>query len=324
MSARKPDATAVTAAADGRAAPILAVGSVALDAVRTPDELVVDTLGGSGSYFALAAALFAPVRLVAVVGEDLAPEYPALFRRRGVDLAGLQVKPGRTFRWSGQYSGLRLESRVTLDTQLNVFAGFHPELPDGYRDSPIVFLGAIQPDLQVEVLEQARAVRFSACDTIKLWLDQDRAGLERLYRRVDAVFLSDEEAIQFSGERFLPAAARAILAYGPKVVVIKRGENGAILFTQGGMFVAPAMPLEAVRDPTGAGDAFAGGFLGALARAGDHGEAALRRAMLYGNVLGSLAVEDFSVRGIVAAGSGEVERRLSTLMRMISLDGEAR
>ena len=323
MAAREPDATAVTASA-GSAAPILAVGSVALDAVRTPDELVVDTLGGSASYFALAAALFAPVRLVAVVGEDLAPEYPALFRERGVDLAGLQVEPGRTFRWSGQYSGLRLENRVTLDTQLNVFAGFHPVLPDGYRDSPIVFLGAIQPDLQVEVLEQARAARFSACDTIKLWLDQDHAGLERLYRRVDAVFLSDEEAIQFSGERFLPSAARFILGYGPRVVVIKRGENGAILFTREGMFVAPAMPLETVRDPTGAGDAFAGGFLGALARTRDYGEAGLRRAMLYGIVLGSLAVEDFSVRGIIAAGAGEVERRLSTLMRMISLDGESR
>jgi sugar/nucleoside kinase (ribokinase family) len=231
------------------------------------------------------------------------------------------VKPGRTFRWTAAYSGHRLENRVTLDTQLNVFSGFHPHLPESYRDSSVVFLANIQPSLQHEVLDQVRSPRLTACDTMKLWLDTELDALKSLYRRVDCVLMSDEEAVQFSGQAFLPAAARAVLSYGPKMVIIKRGENGSLLFTDDGIFVAPAMPLDRVRDPTGAGDAFAGGLLGSIARGGDFSEPALRRAMLYGNVLGSLAVEDFSVRRIVACGHDEIERRLSTLVGMISLDG---
>jgi len=300
--------------------PILVVGSVALDAVRTTQEMVIDVLGGSASFFSLAAGMFAPVRLVAVVGEDLPKEHHALFRERGIDLEGLQVKPGKTFRWSARYSGPRLESRVTLDTQLNVFADFHPQLPDKYRDSRFVFLANIQPALQLEVLDQVGDADFIACDTMKLWLDTEMAGVERLFRRVHCVLMNDEEAMQFSGENFLPAAARVILSYGPRCVIIKRGEVGSLLFTRERVFAAPALPLETVRDPTGAGDAFAGGLFGALARAGHAEEPALRQAMLYGNVLGSLAVEDFSVRRMVKADAAEIERRLSTLVRMISLD----
>ncbi len=302
------------------AAPILVVGSVALDAVRTTGEAVIDVLGGSASYFSLAAAKFAPVRLVAVVGDDLPGEHATLLKASGVDLTGLQVKPGKTFRWSAEYSGLRLESRVTLDTQLNVFSGFHPRLPDAYRDSPFVFLASIQPDLQLEVLDQADGARFIACDTIKLWLDTARDGVLQVIRRAHCVLMSDEEAAQFSGEAFMPSAARAILSCGPRAVIIKRGEHGSLLFTRERVFVAPALPLETVRDPTGAGDAFAGGFLGALARGVDLEEHALRRAVLYGNVLGSLAVEDFSVRRIAAAGTDEVDRRLHALIGMMSLD----
>lgn len=302
------------------ARPILVVGSVALDAVRTTNEAVIDVLGGSASFFSLAAALFAPVRLVAVVGEDLPREHHALFQQRGIDLEGLQVKPGKTFRWSAQYSGPRLKSRVTLDTQLNVFADFHPQLPAAYRDSPFVFLANIQPALQLEVLDQVRGADFIACDTMKLWLDTETGGLERLFRRVHCVLMNDEEAMQFSGENFLPAAARAILSYGPRSVIIKRGEDGSLLFTEDRVFAAPALPLEAVRDPTGAGDAFAGGLFGALAQADHLGDHALRKAMLYGNVLGSLAVEDFSVRRMAKADTSEIERRLGTLVRMISLD----
>ena len=281
---------------------------------------MIDVLGGSASFFSIAAAMFAPVRLVAVVGEDLPKEHRVLFQQRGVDLEGLQVKPGKTFRWSAQYSGSRLEARVTLDTQLNVFQDFHPRLPATYRDSPIVFLANIQPALQLEVLEQVEGAEFIACDTMKLWLDTEVTGLERLFRRVHCVLMSDEEVVQFSGETHLPAAAHAVLSYGPRFVIIKRGENGSLLFTRDGVFLAPALPLETVRDPTGAGDAFAGGLLGSLSRGGDLTETALRRAMLYGSVLGSLAVEDFSVRRMVKADSSEVERRLSTLVRMISLD----
>src|SRR6266851_2974331 len=273
------------------AAPILVVGSVALDAVQTPTETATEILGGAASYFCLSAALFAPVRLVAVVGEDFPLEHRQLLESRHIDLTGLQVRQGKTFRWTARYTGVRLENRETLDTQLNVFADFHPTLPPAYRDS------------------------------MKLWLDTARPGLERLLRRVHCVLMNDEEAEQFSGQRFLPAAARVILSYGPSAVIIKRGENGSLLFTKDRVFLAPAHPLETVRDPTGAGDAFAGGLLGAMARAGNHGEDVLRRGMLYGSVLGSLAVEDFSVRRIVQADTHEIDRRLSTLVDMISLNG---
>ena len=299
---------------------ILVVGSVALDAVRTPTESASEILGGAASYFCLSAALFAPVRLVAVVGEDFPAEHKRLLESRNIDLSGLQVRPGKTFRWTARYTGVRLENRETLDTQLNVFADFHPTLPEAYRDSRLVFLANIQPELQLEVLEQVRDADFIACDTMKLWLDTARPGLDRLFRRVDCVLMNDEEAVQFSGERFLPSAARAVMSYGPRAVIIKRGENGSLLFTKDRVFLAPAHPLETVRDPTGAGDAFAGGLMGAIARSGD-GQEVLRRGMLYGSVLGSLAVEDFSVRRIVKADLGEIEGRLSTLVDMISLNG---
>ena len=301
--------------------PILVVGSVALDAVRTPTESADEILGGAASYFCLSAALFAPVRLVAVVGEDFPAEHKRLLESRDIDLTGLQVRPGKTFRWTARYSGLRLEERETLDTQLNVFADFHPTLPQAYRDSKLVFLANIQPELQLEVLEQVKDADFIACDTMKLWLDTARPGLERLLRHVHCVLMNDEEAVQFSGQRFLPAAAQAILSYGPRAVIIKRGENGSLLFTRDRVFLAPAHPLETIRDPTGAGDAFAGGLMGAIARAGQDGQDVLRRGMLYGSVLGSLAVEDFSVRRIVKADVREIEERLSNLVDMISLDG---
>ena len=300
---------------------ILVVGSVALDAVRTPTESASEILGGAASYFCLSAALFAPVRLVAVVGEDFPAEHKRLLESRNIDLSGLQVRPGKTFRWTARYTGVRLENRETLDTQLNVFADFHPTLPEAYRDSRLVFLANIQPELQLEVLEQVRDADFIACDTMKLWLDTARPGLERLMRRVHCVLMNDEEAVQFSGQRFLPAAARAILSYGPRAVIIKRGENGSLLFTKERVFLAPAHPLETVRDPTGVGDAFAGGLLGALARAGNDRDDVLRRGMLYGSVLGSLAVEDFSVRRIADTDIHEIEGRLSNLVDMISLDG---
>src|SRR5256886_4281210 len=238
------------------ARPILVVGSVALDAVHTPTESASEVLGGAASYFCLSASLFAPVRLVAVVGEDFPAEHRRLLESRPVDLTGLQVRPGKTFRWTARYSGVRLEDRETLDTQLNVFKDFHPVLPDAYRDSKVVFLANIQPELQLEVLEQVPEAEFIACDTMKLWLDTARPGLERLFKRVDCVMVNDEEAVQFSGKRFLPSAARVILSYGARVGIIKRGENGSLLFTRDRAFLAPAHPLETVREPTRAGDPF--------------------------------------------------------------------
>ncbi len=302
-------------------APILVVGSVALDTVHTPTESASEILGGGASYFCLAGSMFAPIRLVAVVGDDFPDAHRRMLESRGIDLTGLEVRKGKTFRWTARYSGIRLEERETLETQLNVFADFHPVLPPAYRDSRVVFLSNIQPELQLEVLDQVEHASFVACDTIKLWLDTARPGLERVFRRVDCVLLNDEEAVQFSGQRFLPAAANVILSYGPRGVIIKRGENGSLLFTRDRMFMAPAHPLETVRDPTGAGDAFAGGLLGMVARTGHDRDDVLRRGMLYGSVLGSLAVEDFSVRRIMQADDREVEERLSTLVDMISLDG---
>src|SRR5438445_1497525 len=299
--------------------PILVVGSVALDTVHTPTETASELLGGGASYFGVAGSMFAPIQLVAVVGDDFPAAHRALLESRNIDMRGLEVLRGKTFRWTARYSGVRLEERETLDTQLNVFAGFHPALPPAYRNSRVIFLSNIQPELQLEVLDQVEKADFVACDTIKLWLDTARPGLERVYRRVDCVLVNDEEAVQFSGERFLPAAARHILSYGPRVVIIKRGENGSLLFTRDRVFLAPAHPLETVRDPTGAGDAFAGGLLGAVARAGHDGDDVLRRGMLYRSVLGSLAVEDFSVRRISDADDREIESRLSTLVDMISL-----
>src|SRR2546430_16745062 len=215
------------------ARPILVVGSVALDAVHTPTESASEVLGGAASYFCLSASLFAPVRRLAGVGEHSPAEHRRRLEYRPVDLTGLQVRPGKTFRWTARYSGVRLEDRETLDTQLNVFKDFHPVLPHAYRDSKVVFLANIQPELQLEVLEQVPEAEFIACDTMKLWLDTARAGLERLFKRVDCVMVNDEEAVHVCGWGFLPSAARVILSYRPRVVIIKRGENGSLLFSRG-------------------------------------------------------------------------------------------
>lgn len=282
--------------------------------------MVVDVLGGAASYFSLAAARFVPVRMVGAVGDDFPAEHASLFRARGIDLAGLQVKPGKTFRWSGRYRGARLGARDTLETELNVFQEFHPQLPIEYRDSTLVFLANIQPQLQLEVLEQVRDPEFVACDTMNLWIANERPALERLFRRVHCVFVNAEEAVQFSGEDSLPNAARAILSYGPSALIIKQGEHGSLLFTGEQIFAAPAIALERVRDPTGAGDAFAGGVIGALARTGQMNGHSFRTAMLYGNALGSLAVEDFSVRRLVAADPEEIEHRVGTLRAMMAVD----
>jgi sugar/nucleoside kinase (ribokinase family) len=302
-------------------APILAVGSIALDAVKTPAESVTDVLGGSASFFTLAASRFAPVRLIAVIGDDLPAPYLRLFEERAIDLTGLQRRSGRTFRWSAEYSGHHLEHRQTLRTDLNVFADFHPHLPESVRQSRFVFLGNIHPSLQHEVLDQATGAEFIACDTISLWIETDSPGLERLYRRVHCVMLADEEAMQFTGRSSLKAAVADLLKLGMRSLIIKRGEYGSMLFTPEGAFAAPARLVDQVKDPTGAGDAFAGGFMGALARSGRTDDQALRQAMLYGNVLGTLAVTDFSVYGIVEVTLRELDTMAAELRGMVSLDG---
>jgi sugar/nucleoside kinase (ribokinase family) len=287
---------------------IVVVGSMAFDDVETPHGKVEQVIGGSATYFSVAASFFAPVAVVAVVGEDFPKTELDFLQSRGIDIAGVEVAPGRTFRWAGRYHE-DMNLRDTLDLQLNVFADFSPVLPDSYRDADICFLGAINPELQQRVLEQLRAAKLVGADTISHWIQETRGGIEELFHRVDVLTLNDEEARLLSGERNVVAAARKILAMGPKSVLIKRGEYGVLHFSEDAVFAVPAYPLEQVFDPTGAGDAFAGGFIGALAKSGDFSPASIRRAIVYGSVLGSFVVEDFSLRRLHKLTAGEIEGR---------------
>lgn len=289
-------------------ADLVVVGSVALDTVEVPSGRRERVLGGSASYFSTAASYFTRPQLVAVVGEDFPTEHVELLRRRGVDLEGLERRAGRTFFWEGRYS-TNLNLRTTLETQLNVFADFEPRLPETFRDAEFVFLGNIQPRLQLDVLGQVRRPRLVAMDTMNLWIDTARVDLVKVLERTDVLVINDEEARQLAEEHNLPRAARAIRALGPRAVIVKRGDSGALLFHESGVFAAPAFPLDEVVDPTGAGDSFAGGFMGYLARVGDLGPAAVRVAMIYGSVMASFCVEAFSLDRLRALGPKEINER---------------
>jgi sugar/nucleoside kinase (ribokinase family) len=287
---------------------LVVVGSVALDSVEANGSVHDDVLGGSGSFFCTAASHFAPVKLVAVVGEDFPPQHLAFLKSRGIDLGGVEQRPGKTFRWKGRYS-TDLASRETLDTQLNVFADFKPVLPTDWRDAEFLFLGNIHPTLQLDVLEQIKQPRLVAMDTMNFWIEGQPAALAKVLEKVDLLVINDEEARLLSREHNLPKAARAIRAMGPKTVIVKRGESGALLFHEHGVFAAPAFPLERVVDPTGAGDTFAGGFVGYLARVRDLSPQAVRRAMFYGSVMASFCVEDYSLDRLRTLAEGDVEGR---------------
>ncbi|HEU4453600.1 MAG TPA: PfkB family carbohydrate kinase [Longimicrobium sp.] len=294
---------------------LLVVGSVALDTVETPFGRAEDALGGSATFFSAAASLFGPVQLVGVVGDDYPTDALAFLAERGVDLAGLETAAGESFRWSGVYS-YDLNSRETLETRLGVFADFQPKIPEAFRDAEWVFLGNIDPELQHGVLDQVRSPRLVACDTMNLWIDIKRDRLVELLGRVDLLMVNDGEARQLSGEHNLSKAARWILDRGPRCLIIKKGEHGAILFTPHSVFFAPGYPLEDVFDPTGAGDAFAGGFMGHLAQCGRLEDADLRRAMVYGSALGSFAVEKFSVERFRDLTGDEIEDRVRAFREM--------
>jgi sugar/nucleoside kinase (ribokinase family) len=287
---------------------LVVVGSVALDSVEANGTVHDDVLGGSASFFATAASYFTPVKLVAVVGEDMPEQHLAFLGARGVDLTGLERARGKTFRWKGRYSD-DLASRTTLDTQLNVFAEFKPKLPEAWRDGEFLFLGNIHPSLQLDVLTQVRKPRLVAMDTMNFWIEGQPQALGRVLERVDLIVINDEEARLLSREHNLPRAARAIRAMGPKTVIVKRGESGALLFHEHGVFAAPAYPLERVVDPTGAGDTFAGGFMGYLAKVRDVGPQAVRRAMFYGSVMASFCVEDYSLDRLRNLTEAEIEGR---------------
>lgn len=298
---------------------LLVVGSVALDTLETPFGVAEDALGGSATYFSVAASTLAPVRVVAVVGEDFPSEHLATLAARTIDLTGLQKEPGRTFRWSGRY-GYDLNQAITLDTQLNVFEKFDPQLPAAYADSDIVFLANIHPALQLKVLDQVSDARFTGADTMNFWIEGERDAVEAVFRRVDCVTINEAEARQFAGEANLFKAARAIAELGPEYVVIKRGEYGALLWHDEEIFFAPAFPLEEVYDPTGAGDTFAGGLFGYLAATSTIDPAAVRHGIVVGSVLASYTVQDFSLGRLLQVGRPQIVERMDRFHAMTHLD----
>lgn len=273
---------------------LLVVGTVAFDAVETPFGKRDQVLGGSASFFSHAAANFTKVQIVSVVGEDFPADTLATFAPRGIDTSGVQRLPGATFRWKGRYDH-NLNVAHTLETQLNVLMQFDPKLPDSYKRAEYVFLGNFDPELQGRVVDQLERPKLIACDTMNFWISGANAQLKKTLARVDLLSINDGEARQLSGEYNLVKAAAVIRRMGPKILVVKRGEYGALLFTDAGIFAAPAYPLEVILDPTGAGDSFAGGMMGYLARSERLDEPGLRQAVITGSVMASFAVEDFSL-----------------------------
>ncbi|RME40209.1 MAG: sugar kinase [Deltaproteobacteria bacterium] len=299
---------------------ILVVGSVAFDSVQTPFGRVEEVLGGSGTYFSTSASFFTDVSLVAVVGEDFPREHIDFLAGRNIDLEGLQIRPGRTFRWSGRY-GYDLNEAHTLDTQLNVFERFAPTLPDSYRNADYVFLGNIDPELQLNVLEQVRRPKLVACDTMNFWIDGKRDALLKTLERVDMLLINEAEARQLAGDPNLVKAARTILDMGPSTLVVKRGEYGALMFDRHSIFAAPAYPLEEVFDPTGAGDTFAGGFLGYLASCDNLDTTSLRRGVIFGSVMASYVVEQFSLDRLRRLDYQDIEERYRHFQLLTDFEG---
>jgi len=287
---------------------IVVVGSIALDSVKTPYGEKKEALGGSALYFSSAASFFTKVSLVGVIGQDFPRGDIAFLARRGVDLSGLETAKGQTFRWSGSYQG-DMNQAQTHDTRLNVFEQFHPKLGPAHRKIPHVFLANIHPSLQREVIAEMGTPKAIGCDTMNFWITSARSELLKTIRLVDIMFLNDAEVRQLSGETNLVRAAAAIRRMGPKVLVIKKGEHGAMLFSKYGVFAIPALPLEKVFDPTGAGDSFAGGFMGYLASQGRISDAILRRAMVYGSVMASFNVEKFSLDRLKTLKKSEITAR---------------
>lgn len=288
---------------------ILVVGSVAFDTVETPSGKRERILGGSANYFSISASFFDSVNLVGVVGEDFPKDHVEYLRSRGIDTKGLRVvEGGKTFHWEGSYEG-DMNEAITHSTCLNVFEDFKAEIPEEYGTSDVVFLANIDPDLQMEVLSQIEKPRLVACDTMNFWIEGKRDSLLALLKKVDIVVLNDAEARQLSGEAGIVRAARAVQAMGPKKVVVKKGEHGVLLFGDGDVFAAPAYPLESIVDPTGAGDSFAGGFIGHLAREGGADWKTLRQAVIYGSVMASFNVEDFSFERMKTLTEEDICRR---------------
>jgi sugar/nucleoside kinase (ribokinase family) len=297
---------------------VVVVGSIGLDTIETPSQKRADVLGGSASYACAAASFFSSVGMVGVVGTDFPQAHRDLYTRYGIDQAGLQVKEGQTFRWSGVYEA-NMDNRRTLSTDLNVFESFSPELPDAYRAAPYLFLANISPELQLHVLDQADSPRFVLADTMDLWIDIARDALTDVIGRVTMLTMNESEARHYTGCHNLLAAAQALLALGPSFVLIKKGEHGSMLFTDDSIFVLPAFPLDCVEDPTGAGDSFAGGFVGALAEAGRLEEGMIRRALMHGNIVASYGVQAFGLDPFENLERAHIDHRIECFRRMVHI-----
>lgn len=297
---------------------LLVVGSIAFDSVETPFGAAEAALGGSAMYFSYAASYFSPVRLVGVVGNDFPMKAFDEFKNRGVDCSGVEVAQGATFRWKGRYEG-DMNVAQTLDTKLNVFGDFKPKIPANFRDSRFVFLANGAPVTQMSVLQQMENPAFVVADTMNLWMRIARADLLEMLKKVNGLILNDEEARELSGQRNLIKAGREILKFGPKIVIIKKGEHGAFLFSEFVQFALPAYPTDDVKDPTGAGDSFAGGFMGSLASAEKVTLSTLKRAMAHGTICASVNVEDFSFAAMRRTTREQIDRRLNDFLQFIQL-----
>jgi sugar/nucleoside kinase (ribokinase family) len=287
---------------------LLVVGSVALDTVKTPFGEVSEVLGGSATFFSTAASYFTSVDLIAVVGEDFPPQHLTFLQSRGIDLTGLERRPGATFRWKGEYTH-QLNEAHTLDTKLNVFETFRPKIPETYRTPDLLFLGNIDPELQLDVLQKLPRPPLVACDTMNFWINGKRDALWRVLEQVDILIVNDGEARALGEDSNLVKVAQKVLARGPKHLIIKRGEYGVLMFNEKQVFGAPAFPLEDVRDPTGAGDTFAGGFLGYLTATGNRSVEAFKQAIIFGSVMASFAVESFSLDRLRILDYKEIQER---------------
>jgi len=287
---------------------ILVVGSVAIDSIKTPFGRRSEALGGSATYFSMAASFFNKVNIVATVGEDFPGKYLALFKSKKIGVDGLDIARGKTFRWKGWYD-YDLNTAHTVYTHLNVFKDFRPKVPPALRKSECVFLANIDPELQYNVLKQVDRPAIVAADSMNYWLKHKKKAFERLLDKVDVLLLNDAEARQFSGESNLVNAAKFIISAGPKVVIIKKGEHGVIYFSKSTHFIAPAYLLESIYDPTGAGDTFAGGLMGYLSKVPKINEASIRKGIIYGSILASFAVEDFSVNRLLDISMKDINKR---------------
>ena len=294
---------------------ILVVGSVALDSIETPFGKREEILGGSATFFSISASFFDKVNIIATVGEDFPKKYLRLLKERRIGTGGIAVNRGKTFRWEGRYEH-DMNVAHTLATHLNVFQDFAPKIPHSLRDSKILFLANIDPDLQDSVLRQVNRPKLIACDSMNHWITSKKRSLEKFLHKVDIFLLNDAEARQFSGEANLMKAAKAIVSKGPKSVIIKKGEHGVIYYSKSGHFVAPAYPLENVYDPTGAGDTFAGGVIGYLSKAGRINDTAIRKSMIYGSIMASFAVEDFSVNRLLGKKMSDINKRYSDFKKL--------